>query len=136
MTNLEAPKYESVSAKYNITSAGSDLKSIELTASGNYLIVKNSNGTLRAPAAGKRNRWAAAARMVTRAGTDWYNNIIQGKFTKISDTEFRLEGYGTIIIIGSANDAVNLDITLANGSKVEVTAQRSTQMAESAMTSN
>ena len=38
---LSTPKYEAESALYTITDSQSDYKSIEFTASGNYLITMN-----------------------------------------------------------------------------------------------
>lgn len=38
-TEMEAPQFESSAAKYTITDAGSPYTSVELTASGNYIIL-------------------------------------------------------------------------------------------------
>ena len=122
-TTLETPQYESVSAKYNITSASSDIKSIELTASGNYIITQNDVVVSSQPIPAK-GRLAKIARIVTRASANWYDNIVEGKYTKISDTEFNLEGYGKLVIKGSTNNAVDLDITLKMRQRAEKLAQR------------
>lgn len=96
-STLEAPAFESVSAKYEITDGG-DIQSIELTESGNYVIVTNDyvpdNG----------NGFFAH----TRAGS---SGTIFGKFIKISDTEFILEGFGSIVIEGDTNNAFSLQIS-------------------------
>lgn len=114
---LTTPAYESVSAKYVITGAGSQYKSVELTASGNYVIVKNGGSP-----SGVR-RFLGRADETTRAAS---NNIIYGRFTKKSDTEFDLEGFGTIVIEGSSTDVISLKITPVGGTTVSLPAQRMT----------
>ena len=42
--NLPTPQYEQVSGKYEITSAGSPYESIELSASGNYIVTLSNGG--------------------------------------------------------------------------------------------
>lgn len=42
-TEMEAPRFESSAAKYTITDAGSPYTSVELTASGNYIIFTNGS---------------------------------------------------------------------------------------------
>lgn len=96
-STLETPAFESVSAKYEITNGG-DIQSIELTESGNYVIVKNDyipdydNGIFAK----------------TRAGS---SGVIYGKFIKISDTEFILEGFGSVVIEGDTDNAFSLQIS-------------------------
>lgn len=96
-STLEAPAFESVSAKYEITDGG-DIQSIELTESGNYVIVTNDY------VPDYDNGFFAH----TRAGS---SGTIFGKFIKISDTEFILEGFGSIVIEGDTNNAFSLQIS-------------------------
>ncbi len=115
VTNLQTPTYESVSAKYNVTDASSDYQSIELTASGNYIITKKT---------------VAGARLATRS--DEIANVLFGKFTKVNDKEFNLEGFGTLKIEGSSSEA---EITITIGdSSVSVTANRTTTIDPSVYT--
>lgn len=122
--SLEAPRYEGVSARYDITSAGSDINSIELTSSGNYIIIKNSYSPYGASASAEKRtarfvpKWK---RVETRAGVD---DIIYGKFTKISDTEFDLEGYGKIVVTGAADNATSLEITPIGEKPFTLTAEK------------
>lgn len=129
--NLEAPKYESVSAKYDITSENSYIKSIELTASGNYIIVTNSAVNVRAS---RIPRFIARLESTTRSDS-WYDNIIQGKFTMISDNEFRLEGFGTITIVQNSGTAVSLQIAPDNKTPYTLEAEKKEQNPESGKTS-
>lgn len=127
-SNFEVPKYESVSAKYDITSENSDIKSVELTASGNYIIVRNDAVNVkefRIP------RFIAKQENSTRSSA---SNIIQGKFTKISDTEFLLEGFGIITIVESSGTAVSLQIAPTNSTPYTLEAQKKEQNPESGKT--
>ena len=42
--DLGTPPFEAVSGKYDVTSTGSPYESIELTASGNYIVVLDNGG--------------------------------------------------------------------------------------------
>lgn len=128
--NLETPQYESVSAKYDITSENSSIKSIELTSSGNYIIVRNSSVNVKAA---RIPMFIARLESATRSD-DWYNNIIQGKFTMISDTEFQLEGFGTITIVQNSGSAVSLQIAPVNSTPYTLEAEKKEQNPESAKT--
>ena len=112
---FETPAYEDVSAKYEVS--GSSLyKSFELTASGNYVIVKKTS-------------YLSASKLffgrmdeATRATSS--GDIIYGKFTKKSDTEFELEGFGSIVIEGGTDNVVSLKITPNGGTTMTLPAQR------------
>lgn len=131
--NLETPKYESVSAKYTILSEESDIRSVELTESGNYVIVKRGYNDVKAAQAGAhgKSRLLQGLRAMTRSNEP---DIIEGKYTKISDTEFNLEGFGTITITGSANNAVTLVVTPKGGTAFTLQAARTPQKSNSVLT--
>lgn len=44
VVNMNPPQYESVSGKYEITDSSSPYASIELGASGDYVVIKRSGG--------------------------------------------------------------------------------------------
>ncbi len=131
--NLETPKYESVSAKYTILSQESDIQSVELTESGNYVIVKRGTNGVKAAVAGThgKSRLLQGLRAMTRASKP---DIIEGKYTKVSDTEFILEGFGTITITGSSNNAVSLVIAPTGGTAFTLQAARTPQKSNSSFT--
>ena len=134
-TSLSAPKYESTAAKYEIQNTNAAYQSIELTASGDYIITKRGYRYVR-PVALTTN---VVSKFLARpeAGTRATNgNIIYGKYTKISDTEYQLEGFGTIVITGSTDNAVSLQITETGGTPYTLTAAESNQAPESEMTRN
>jgi hypothetical protein len=108
---LEAPAFESVSAKYEIEGDGS-IKSIELTESGNYVIITDEY----------QSSYNDSYFAHTRAGGT--SGVIFGKFIKISDTEFILEGFGSIVIEGNTNSAFSLQISETGKEPYEVGAEK------------
>lgn len=118
VANLDAPAYESVSAKYNITDEDADLKSIELTASGEYIVTtKTTTPSVKPEFTGKANsRMRIPNTMMATARSSYYYwyNYVHGKFQKVSDTEFILEGWGRLAI---TDGATSIRITYDNGSE-------------------
>lgn len=117
VANLDAPAYESVSAKYNITDEDADLKSIELTASGEYIVTtKTTTSGVKQEFMGTPNNKArifSAMMATTRGYSYYYYNYVHGKFQKVSDTEFILEGWGRLVV---EDGATSIKITYENGS--------------------
>lgn len=111
-STLGTPEYADVSAKYEITSGG-DIASIELTESGNYVVIMSNYS------APEYDEYMALAPVapVTRSES---SSTRYGKYIKISDTEFILEGYGSVVIEGDTNNAYSLQLSMA-GSDEPVT---------------
>lgn len=134
---LETPVYENVSAKYVIEDNSSNISSIELTASGNYIIIYNNTsyyGAKTATVAYEKKILSSAfirSNTSTRAAT---SNHISGKFIKISDTEFILEGFGTIVIAGASDNAFSIQVTGQEGDTYTLTAEKSEMMNDSEKT--
>lgn len=135
-SGLETPAYENVSAKYDITSGGNGIKSIELTSGGSYIITYGQGAGTQAYAMAAGNTDDAtvtnmmAGKPATRAGETFQT----GKFIKISDTEFILEGYGSIVIDGAADNAFSIQVTPSEGETFTVNADKAATMADSEMT--
>lgn len=115
---LSDPAYEADAAAYKITNS-TTYGMIELTASGNYLIAppEGSSSGYNAPvavASSSRTLFAADAAPRSREYYDEYG--IFGKYTKLSDGRYNLEGFGTLTII----DNSTLDVTLENGSQLSL----------------
>lgn len=134
--SFQVPTYEAISAKYVASDSRAEIKSLELTASGNYIVIKGHN-SYSAPE--KRNSILhktysslknnsiienifSSERIDTRANVD--GNIICGKFTQIDENQYDLEGYGIVTITGTSNEAFELDITLKNGNTISVGARK------------
>lgn len=136
-TEFDTPAYEAESAKYIVTSENAEIKSLELSASGNYIVVKNDSyyGNY---SIGTRefivNNFMISKPTTTRAAE--YENIIYGKFTKIGEDRYELEGYGTVVITRTGDEAVDLEIILKNGKTLNVGAQKEKKLTDSAATNN
>lgn len=131
--NLETPAYESVSAKYNVTSGGDGISSIELTESGEYIVIFDN-----ASYAPKQNKTTKNMSMGILNGnkisTRAFIGNIHGKFTKKSDNEFILDGFGTIVITGSADNAISIKVTTEDGEELNLNAEKATILADTEMT--
>lgn len=110
---LTTPKYESVSAKYVASSENAAYESVELTASGNYIITLNGysnyNSEIQANA-GKQSRVTMLKNKLIAATRAYYGNIIYGKYTIEGDGVYKLEGFGTVTVDKDGDDAASLTI--------------------------
>lgn len=138
--NFDTPKYEDCAAKYVVNDDNSDYQSIELTASGNYIINLNEtdNGPVAAPKAGTAKTVKIAGHevklpgMLTKAGMAGtrseyvYSNIAYGTYTKTGDDSYTLHGFGTVTVTRDAQGhPTSLTITRNDGAPeaVHVTEQ-------------
>lgn len=135
--NLETPNYANESARYDVTSSNTDILSIELTESGDYIVIKtNSYNTYSKSSVTNKSLGAFLSKntsLKSRASSS--SNIITGKYTKTSDTEYMLTGWGKIAITGSTNDALSITVTPNNGSTYTVPVAKHTQNPSSSLTS-
>ena len=106
--NLETPAYEDVSALYEVQDDMSKIRSVELTASGDYIIQMGGGTPPKAP-----KRFAGSKFLAEYV---YRPNIIYGRYTKTSENQFNLENWGTITVNGTSS------ITLTpNGSDDPIT---------------
>jgi len=132
---LPTPEYEASSAKFEITSSSSNIGSIELTASGDYLIMPRMGAYYHSESESSYNNRADLIRSIGRSRAGEYNGqIIHGKFVKLSDTEYILEDFGSIVIEGDTSNAFSLQITPSDGVTTTVSAKRASTMADSQVT--
>lgn len=129
--NFEEPKFEQDAARYEITSANSPYASIELTASGNYIIIEKNSSYAHSLSAKKKSFSFSKKEAKTRASSD---GVIWGKYTKGANGEYILEGFGTIKVESKGDNAYDLDITKNNGSSVVVGANRDNKYSSSSKT--
>ena len=104
---LQTPAYESVSALYEVQSSGSDIQSIELTASGDYIV--RMNGNYPSYVSPRSHVMAKTSARTTRSYTP---GIIYGKYTKVGDNQFLLEGWGTVVVNATEDNALSITYTL------------------------
>lgn len=134
---FETPQYEEISAKYTATTNASAINSLELTASGNYIIIKNTGYNINSNRAASRklaNNILMNDAVIAATRSASYDNIIYGKFTKIDENIYDLEGYGVVTITTSGDEAYKLFIELDNGSTISVGARKQEQYETSAAT--
>lgn len=124
-TELPAPPYEAVSGKYEITSAASPYESVELGASGNYIVIRSNGGysakAQAARVARKSLTSGGTGGRATRATTD--GNCIYGTFTSLGSNEYALEGFGTVKLAYTGDRVTGIEIT-AGGTTQAYTAEK------------
>ncbi len=138
---LETPTFETDAAKYEIQDASSAYASIELTASGNYIIQKNGVD-YAAPAKMLSEKFAPKpmtmfANQRTKSRASEYANVLYGKYTKLADGKYALEGFGVIEINYDAEDnAYSLEVTPDGGATETLTASKTHVIADGSLTNN
>lgn len=133
---FETPQYENISAKYTATSNASSINSLELTASGNYIIIKNNGYNINSSKVTRElaNNILMNDAVIATTRSASYGNIIYGKFTKIDENIYDLEGYGVVTITTTGEEAYKLFIELDNGTTISVGARKQEQYDTSAAT--
>lgn len=121
--DLPTPTYESSSAKYEMAS-GSPYRSIEFTASGNYVIVTDGASSYysASPAAKQTSVGGAIASGMFRKSSApvsraYFDGIYYGTYTKTGDNQYNLQGFGTITVSTSGDNAYSLTVTTSAGSQ-------------------
>ena len=147
-SNFEKPKYEADAAKFMVTSASSEYKSVELTEAGNFIIRLNTGGNYAPEAASpvarllKKNMLVSPGSKLkpevaeTRAGTVVWSDIIYGKYTKTGDNEYTLDGYGTLTVTQEGGSAYSLRIEKNNGETFDLEANKAGTPEAGSMTDN
>lgn len=113
---LSEPKYEADAQAWKISN-NSMISSIELTASGNYIVVRNGYYNDYAPARSD-NRHGKMFRLAKKSRMSLDENIY-GNFKKNPDGSFDLEGFGTLTI---ADAGRNLILDLDSGEELSLDA--------------
>lgn len=98
---LDTPQYAADAAKYEITDESSEVKSIELTESGQYIVIMNNAGRNSKQAVGLHKIPAT----LTRA-TSEYVGMYYGNYTKDANGYYILEDFGTVRINKDDNGSV------------------------------
>ena len=131
----DEPKYEKESALYLVNASGSDIRSIELTPTGDYIVMKNNSiadEVKRQSPAIRTSALRLNHAIATRAYAD--DKMAYGRYTRTGDGKYKLDGYGTIVVTGGESNAVKLTITLTDGRKIEVGAMKRDQYTATAKT--
>lgn len=135
-SKFETPKYEAVAAKYEVSDASSLYKSVELTASGNFIIRLNqsqagSSSSYSSTAGVKPrmlvNRDCAFSVAQTRAGVPEYtiwSDILYGTYTEIGESKYELAGYGVLTVTDEGGNAYSLHIERTTGESYDLAANK------------
>lgn len=83
---LETPQYAADAAKYEITDESSEVKSIELTESGQYIVIMNNAGRNAKKTVGMHKIPATLSR-----ATSEYVGMYYGNYTKDANGYYILE---------------------------------------------
>ena len=133
--SLGTPKYESVSGKYNITSPGSQYRSIELGSSGNYIVITGSSYYAQQARSGQKKSSFFYQDKTDASRATNYNGIIYGTYTQLADGSFDLEGFGIVKIIYAEDKTVTgIELTPETGGPVTLTVEKEEVMADDDMT--
>ena len=141
--DLGTPQYEGVSGKYAITAAGSTYESIELGASGNYVVTLNYGGgyyaaasqtaTSRAAEGGHKSLFNSGKAGAQTRSTQ-YGNVIYGTFTSLGDNEYSLEGFGRIRLDYTGGDVTGIEVTTQGNVPATYTVRKEPTMGGDDMT--
>lgn len=121
--SVEAPAYESDASCYTILDSD-ELESIELTASGNYIIVPTANGSYyNAPLKNSKAEARRGRRMFSRQSQSRASDgmdIIFGEYSKLGDGSYNLDGYGKLTVV----DDNTLIVTPNGGTEMTLRAEK------------
>ncbi|MFV0467431.1 MAG: hypothetical protein ACK5MK_00725 [Dysgonomonas sp.] len=131
-SSLKSPEYESISGKYNVL-GNSTYSSIELGASGNYIIVKStaSNRSLLeksnisfSSAFSKKSSVVSNIRKSRSEKDSSDNGVIFGTYTVNEDGSINLEGFGTLVITYNGSSVTNITLTPTNGTAITLNVEK------------
>lgn len=136
--SLATPEYESYAAKYDITTSGSPYSSIELTASGNYIITENGNNPSYSAVRttneeAKSFSFLSKKKHTTRTEFEGYKF---GTYTVTGKNQYTLSGFGTLTIVEDGDNIYDLMIKCDNGQSITLGANRDNMYSSSEMTNN
>lgn len=125
---LENPKYESDAVLFNVTDDDSDIASIELTASGDYIVIPCEYDApapimpSMAPAL-RKTAPKSIFRKSTTSRAGWEFGVF-GEYKKLKEGVYELLGYGTLTIV---NDS-RINLALNNGNELNLNVTREKEM--------
>lgn len=132
--SLGTAPYEGISGKYSVTTASSRYQSIELGASGSYIIELNRISTLRSVAVNEPAKRSSFLRNLSRpVSTRGVNDdIIYGTYTKEGNI-LHLKDFGTLEILYDGNTIAGFKLTPAGESTVSLEVEKEAQMEDDAL---
>lgn len=134
---LPTPAFEKISGKYSVTASGSPYESIELGASGNYIVVLNSGG-YAASAAVMRSGHSEGGTLFSDSKTQsraQSGNWVYGTFKDLGENRYELEDFGTIELVYGDNGQVSgIEVDSDRYGSGSLTVEKEQEMAGDALT--
>lgn len=135
--SLDTPKYESVSAKYEILSDHSPYKSIELGASGDYIVITSDYYSAMSRSFSLSKKGVFGNWGVPQSRATNYDGVIYGSYKQLSNGDFDLEGFGIIKVVYGDNDNVEaLSITPDEGEEMQFDVEKVEVMDDDGLTNS
>lgn len=132
--SLPTPQYEATSAKYEIATSDSPWSSIELTASGDYIVTRSYSYWTDDYYSMKSSSTVGLLPRVAAGSRADMGNVIYGTYEKIGDNKYRLDGFGIVEITMDGDNAVSLTVTTSQGRDMALTAYKASSDANSPLT--
>ena len=132
VANFDEPAHAAEAAKFVIKESSSNIRSVEFTESGNYIITTEAaSAPSAAPAKSAKSKVVSAlsrnlmARKQMTREYDVYSPILYGKYTKTNDNTYVLEGWGTVTVNTDAQSgAYALELQPTGGQSQTLTATK------------
>ena len=120
--DLGTPQYEGISGKYTIDTPSSPYESIELGASGDYIVVEKGSYLAGVGArSGERVPQGVFGQAEAASRATDYNGVIYGRYTQQADGTLNLEGFGIVeIVYGSGEEVIGFNLTPTGGGRLEL----------------
>lgn len=120
--DLGTPQYEGISGKYTIDTPSSPYESIELGASGDYIVVEKGSYLAGVGArSGERVPQGVFGQAEAASRATDYNGVIYGCYTQQADGTLNLEGFGIVeIVYGSGEEVIGFNLTPTGGGRLEL----------------
>lgn len=125
LPDIDGPAYAAASAKFVVAdnNSNSDIKWVEFTEAGNYIIATNYDDYyVNAPA--KKTGKRTFTRNFVMSRTSYADGIISGRYTVDANGVYHLDGFGTITVEPDGN-AFSLIITTDDGRVLDINCYKS-----------
>ncbi len=138
--SVGTPKYESISGKYIVDTPSSPYESIELGASGSYIIThkygRQGTQAKQAAESAKKNLLLRPAQSPVLSRATNYNGVIYGSYTELEDGTLKLDGFGILKIVYGSNDkeVVGFILTPTGSSQLELDVTKEETMKDDELT--
>ncbi len=138
--SVGTPKYEAISGKYTVENSTSPYESIELGASGSYIITERNgyqrSQTKQIASSTKKGGFLRSPQSDVLSRGTGYNGLIYGTYSQLEDGTLKLDGFGILeIIYGTDNqEVIGFNLTPTGQSKVQLDVTKEEMMKDDELT--